>query len=157
MVELVTQAEYARHRKVKRQTIFIWKKQKRIVMVGRMVDVVASDKRLAETESPGHKAGADERAGKRTTDNAAFYASRAALIAIHVQQAQIELDQTLDAVILRADAERQAFEDQQRFRDAMMGLPDQYADRLATITNVREMREVLRLMLTDAIGGVTDG
>ena len=157
MVKLITQAAYARHRKVTRQTIFTWKKQGRIIMRGNKVDVVASDARLKETECPGRKAGADERAGKRSADNAEFYESRAALLAIHVQQAQIELDQTIDAVILREDAERQALEDEQRFKACMMGLPDKYADRLATITNVRETREALRLMLRDAICEVANG
>jgi hypothetical protein len=156
MPELVTQAEYARRQGVRPQTIGEWKKLGRIVMAGRRVDVAASDKRLEETECPGHKAGADERAGKQPKEAKDFYVSRAELQAIKVKQAQIELDQTTRLLILREDAERQAFEDGRRFRDAMMGLPDQYADRLATITDVREMREALRLMLRDAIGGVSD-
>ena len=161
MTELVTQTEYASRRGVKPQTIFVWKKQNRIVMVGRKVDVVASDKRMRETESPGHKAGASERAGGQLAEEPGeakdFYVSRAELEAIKVKRAQIDLDTTTALLILREDAERQAFEDGRRFRDAMMGLPDQYADRLATIINVREMREALRLMLRDAISGVSDG
>lgn len=153
--EYITQAEYARRKGVTPQTIFIWKKQKRIVMAGRKVDVAASDKRLKATECPGNKAGANERAGKQPEEAKDFYQSRAELQAIKVELAQIELDQAQGVLILREDAEKTAFENGRRFRDAMMGLPDQYADRLAQVSDVREMREALRLMLTDAIGGLT--
>ena len=156
MSELITQAEYARRRDVTPQTIGTWKTLGRIVMVGRKVNVAASDKMLEETECPGNKAGADERAGKSTDTGKSFQESRAELQAIKVKQAQLELDQSIGILILREDAERQAFSDGRRFRDSMMALPDQYADRLAIITNVREMREALRLMLRDTIGGVSD-
>jgi hypothetical protein len=134
----------------------VWKKNDRIVMRGSKVDVTASNRKLKKTECPGRKTGADERAGKATQSSSSYQKGRAALQNIKVKQAQLEYDKALGILVLRDSAERQAFEDGRRFRDAMMGLPDQYADRLAAVTNVREMREALRIMLRDAIGGVTD-
>ena len=138
MPELVSQAAYARHQDVSQQTVGTWKKEGRLVMAGRKVDVAASDTRLAETECPGRKAGAIERKGNGVTKEAAsFQASRAALQSIKVKQAQLELDKQSGVLVVRADAERQAFEDGRRFRDAMMSLPDQYksVSAFAPITN----------------------
>ena len=159
MPELISQAAYARHQDVAPQTIGAWKKAGRIVMVGRKVDVKASDEMLAATEDPGNKMGAEERYGKKkgiSEDATSFQKSRAEFEALKVKKARLEYDQLAGALVSRGTAEKQAFENGRRFRDCIMSLPDSYADRLAAITNVREMREALRVMLKDAIAGISD-
>jgi hypothetical protein len=49
MADLVTQAEFARRRGVSRKTVTKWKQAGKLVMQGELVDVEASEARLAHT------------------------------------------------------------------------------------------------------------
>jgi hypothetical protein len=50
--KLLSQAAYARLKQVTKGRVSQWKKERRLVMVKGLVDVAASDRRLADTETP---------------------------------------------------------------------------------------------------------
>jgi hypothetical protein len=70
MADLVTQAEFARRRGVSRKTVTKWKQAGKLVMQGELVDVEASEARLAHTARADASAGAEGSGAGRSARDA---------------------------------------------------------------------------------------
>ncbi len=159
-MDLVTRAECARRLKVSREYIGKMVKKGRIPLVGgKHIDMDTVKEHLGRTASSigAVKEALNGKAKSSIDGKITLIDAQTALTTYKAKTAKLEYEQLEGRLMGREEAKRQAFDAGRRVRDALMVLPDQYADRLAVVSAPREMREVLRLMLRDVIGSIVDG
>ena len=153
--ELVSQAEYARHRGVSRQYISRLAKAGVLVVRGGKVDVAASDAVLddrLEKISEAATSGQVETGGQATT----YAQAKLADILFRARLRKLEYE-TKSAKLIPADEVKvQWFKSARQIRDKLLAVPAKLAPQLAALTEVRAVRELLDAEIEGILKGLQD-
>ena len=146
MAKLVSQADYARHRKVTRKTVTMWKQSGLLAMVDGKVDLRASDKRIAanglrdraaakdsDTDDPIDDGALESLAELFAGDDAGLSLREASRVKENFLAKKHRLDfmQKSGKLVDRAEIEKKIFEKARIERDAWLNWPVRIAAVLA--------------------------
>jgi phage terminase Nu1 subunit (DNA packaging protein) len=160
---LMSQAEYARYRKVHRSYINRLAKRGILVMRGKLVDVAASDAVLddrpvevepAPAVNTGQQRASAEAigAGQRTT----FAEARTAEMIFRARLRKLEYETKSGKLILTDEVKVQWFKLGRQIRDKLLAVPAKLAPQLAALTDTRQVRELLDVEIEGILKGLQD-
>jgi len=153
--ELVSQAEYARHRGVSRQYISRLAKAGVLVMRGGKVDVAASDAVLddrPEKISEAATSGPVE-AGAQTTT---YAQAKLADMLFRARLRKLEYETKSGKLIPTDEVKVVWFKQARQIRDKLLAVPTKLAPQLAALTEVRAVRELLDAEIEAILRGLQD-
>jgi hypothetical protein len=167
---MMTQAEYARHRRKSRQYISQLSKAGVLVMRGgkidvRATDIVLDDKPVDEAHEPAATATAapSRQAGDSLPQagGASFGQARTIEMVFRAKLRRLEFE-TKQARLIEAEAVRKTIAEAVRtIRDGILGLPDRLATVLAAESDPKKVHVILKTELSreleglaNAIGGI---
>jgi phage terminase Nu1 subunit (DNA packaging protein) len=153
--ELVSQAEYARHRGVSRQYISRLAKAGVLVMRGGKVDVAASDAVLddrPEKVSEAATSGPVETGAQATT----YAQAKLADMLFRARLRKLEYE-TKSAKLIPTDEVKVVwFKQARQIRDKLLAVPAKLAPQLAAVSDVRAVRELLDTEIEAILKGLQD-
>jgi AcrR family transcriptional regulator len=162
MSEAVTMAAFARMRGVNKGTVTRWREQGRIIMDGGKVDVVASERQLAETGGARPDV-AERHARKRNGEEVdkdapdlgpgGYQAARAMNEHYKALRAKAEYEQMIGNLLARDDVDAAMRNIGAAVRAALDVLPDQTAPLVGPVTDLHEVHT----LLSDACRNVLRG
>ena len=140
--QLVSQAEYARHRARSRQYISRLAKAGVLVMRGGKVDVAASDAVLDDRPEKVSEAatGATVEGSPQTTT---YAQARLADMVFRAKLRRLEFETRSGKLIPADEVKVQWFKLGRQIRDKLLGMPAKLAPQLAALSDMREVRELL--------------
>jgi hypothetical protein len=160
---MMTQAEYARHRRKSRQYISQLAKAGVLVMRGGKIDVratdtVLDDKPVDEVREPPGTAGAQTaRVGSDSlpqAGGASFGQARTIEMVFRAKLRRLEFE-TKQARLIEAEAVRKTIAEAVRaIRDGILGLPDRLATVLAAESDQKKVHVILKTELTRELEGL---
>ena len=153
--ELVSQAEYARHRGVSRQYISRLAKAGVLVMRGGKVDVAASDAVLddrPEEISEAATSGPVE-AGAQTTT---YAQAKLADMLFRARLRKLEYETKSGKLIPTDEVKVVWFKQARQIRDKLLAMPAKLAPQLAAVSEVRAVRELLDAEIEGILRGLQD-
>ncbi|MGQ9686257.1 MAG: hypothetical protein ACUVT2_08140 [Thiobacillaceae bacterium] len=138
----MSQAEYARHRRVSRQYVSRLLKAGVLVMRGGKVDVAASDAVLDDRPEKVSEAAtsATVEAGSQTTT---YAQAKLADMLFRARLRKLEYETRSGKLIPADEVKVQWFRLARQIRDKLLGMPAKLAPQLAALSDVREVRELL--------------
>ena len=153
--ELVSQAEYARHRRVSRQYISRLAKAGVLVMRGGKVDVAASDAVLddrPEKVSEAATSGPVE-AGAQTTT---YAQAKLADMLFRARLRKLEYETKSGKLIPTDEVKVVWFKQARQIRDKLLAVPAKLAPQLAALGEARAVRELLDAEIEGILRGLQD-
>jgi phage terminase Nu1 subunit (DNA packaging protein) len=153
--ELVSQAEYARHRGVSRQYISRLAKAGVLVVRGGKVDVAASDAVLddrPEKISEAATSGPVE-AGAQTTT---YAQAKLADMLFRARLRKLEYETKSGKLIPTDEVKVVWFKQARQIRDKLLAMPAKLAPQLAALGEVRAVRELLDTEIEAILRGLQD-
>jgi len=153
--QLVSQAEYARHRGVSRQYISRLAKAGVLVMRGGKVDVAASDAVLddrPEKISEAATSGPVE-AGAQTTT---YAQAKLADMLFRARLRKLEYETKSGKLIPTDEVKAVWFKQARQIRDKLLAVPAKLAPQLAALGEVRAVRELLDTEIEGILKGLQD-
>ena len=153
--ELLSQAEYARHRKTSRQYISRLAKAGVLVMRNGRVDVAASDAVLDDRPEKASEAvtSAPAEAGPQTTS---YAQAKLADMVFRAKLRRLEFETRSGKFLLADDVKVKWFGLSRTIRDKALALPAKLAPQLAALSDVREVRDLLEAEVTAFLRGVQE-
>jgi len=149
----MTQAEYARYRKVNRSYINRLAKRGILVLRGKLVDAAASDAvlddRPVDFEARQSTSGTETRlptevgAGAGVPPATSFAQARTAEMIFRARLRKLEYETKSGKLIPADEVKVQWFKLGRQIRDKLLGMPAKLAPQLAALTDTREVRELL--------------
>ncbi len=152
---LVSQADYARHRRVSRQYISRLAKAGVLVMRGGKVDLVASDAVLDDRPdkvSEAATSGPVEASGQTTT----YAQARLADMLFRARLRKLEFETKSGKLVTTDEVKAQWFRLARQLRDKLLAVPAKLAPQLAALTDVRQVRELLDGEIEAILKGLQD-
>lgn len=159
---LMTQAEYARYRKVNRSYINRLAKRGILIMRGKLVDVAASDAVLddrpvdVEPSSPvntGQQRSPGEAVGAAPSS---FAQARTAEMIYKAKLRKLEFETKSGKLVGTDEVKAQWFRLARQVRDKLLAVPAKLAPQLAALTDVRQVRELLDGEIEGILKGLQD-
>jgi phage terminase Nu1 subunit (DNA packaging protein) len=161
---LMTQAEYARHRKVNRSYISRLAKRGILVMRGGKVDVAASDAVLddrpvdVESQEPVNTVN-NPRPPMESVGAAqptSFAQARTAEMIFRAKLRKLEFEAKSGKLIPADEVKIKWFTLGRQIRDKLLGMPAKLAPQLAALSDAREVRELLESEITAILKSVQE-
>ena len=163
---LLTRAEFARANGYSKSSVTRFQQAGRLVMVGDLVDPVASLKRIADTSDPArddvvrrHAEGRADRASSPTQGASgatagAYHSARAVKEKYAALSAKLEYEKAAGDLIAKSDVDTslQSFATSVRVRIELM--PDQLAPILAPISDIDEIHALLSAHVREILTAV---
>jgi len=159
---LMTQAEYARHRKVNRSYISRLAKRGILVMRGKLVDVAASDAVLddkpVDLESQETPAGAARPPvdGVGTPPAGSFAQARTAEMIFRARLRKLEYETRTGKFLPADEVKVKWFGIARQIRDKLLGLPAKLAPQLAALGDLNQIRDLLDTEITATLRGLQE-
>jgi phage terminase Nu1 subunit (DNA packaging protein) len=153
--QLLSQADYARHRRVSRQYISRLAKAGVLVMRGRKVDVAASDAVLDDRPdkvSQAATSGPVEPGAQTTT----YAQAKLADMVFRAKLRRLEFETKSGKLIPADEVKVQWFKLARQIRDKLLAVPSKLAPQLAALSEVREVRELLDGEIEAILRGLED-
>ena len=153
--QLMSQAEYARHRRVSRQYVSRLAKAGVLVMRAGKVDVAASDAVLDDRPEKVSEAAtsATVEAGLQTTS---YAQAKLADMVFRARLRKLEYETRSGKLIPADEVKVQWFRLARQIRDKLLGLPAKLAPQLAALAEVRQVRELLAVEIEAVLRGLQD-
>jgi phage terminase Nu1 subunit (DNA packaging protein) len=153
--ELLSQAEYARHRGVSRQYISRLAKAGVLVVRGGKVDVAASDAVLDDRPEKVSEAAtnAPEEAGGQTTS---YAQAKLADMLFRARLRKLEYETKSAKLIPTDEVKAVWFKQARQIRDKLLALPAKLAPQLAAVSDLRAVRELLDSEIEGILKGLQD-
>jgi len=158
---LMTQAEYARHRKVNRSYISRLAKRGILVMRGKLVDVAASDAVLddkpVDLESQETPIGASRPpADGGAAPAGSFAQARTAEMIFRARLRKLEYETRTGKFLPADEVKVRWFTIARQIRDKLLGLPAKLAPQLAALGDLKEIRDLLDTEITATLRGLQE-
>jgi phage terminase Nu1 subunit (DNA packaging protein) len=153
--QLVSQAEYARHRGVSRQYISRLAKAGVLVMRGGKVDVAASDAVLDDRPEKVSEAATSapvETGGQTTT----YAQAKLADMLFRARLRKLEYETRSAKLIPTDEVKAVWFKQARQIRDKLLALPAKLAPQLAAVSELRAVRELLDTEIEGILKGLQD-
>jgi phage terminase Nu1 subunit (DNA packaging protein) len=161
-VGLMSQAEYARYRKVNRSYINRLAKRGILVLRGKRVDVAASDAVLDDrpvdvepqpaVNTGQHRPSAEALSVPPTS----FAQARTAEMIFRARLRKLEYETKSGKLIRTDEVKVQWFKSARQIRDKLLAVPAKLAPQLAALTEVRAVRELLDVEIEGILRGLQD-
>jgi phage terminase Nu1 subunit (DNA packaging protein) len=153
--ELVSQAEYARHRGVSRQYISRLAKAGVLVMRGGKVDLAASDAVLDDRPEKVSEAAtsAPVEAGAQATT---YAQAKLADMLFRARLRKLEYETKSAKLIPTDEVKAVWFKQARQIRDKFLAVPAKLAPQLAAVSDVRAVRELLDTEIEGILKGLQD-
>lgn len=155
--QLVSQADYARHRACSEAHVSKLKSSGWLVMEGDLVDVAASDAKIAENSDPGR--GGDrsvpaQQAPKADAPAGSYLDSRNREAAARAAMSELDLAKRRGELVERADVEREVYSLARSAQRALLLMPDECASLVpdAVQDEVRKILTARVLKLCEELG-----
>jgi hypothetical protein len=152
---LMSQADYARHRKVDRSYISRLAKKGILVLRGKFVDVAASDAvlddRPVDVEPPERVPTGPPRPPSEATGTAAptnFAQARTAEMVFRARLRKLEFELKSGKLIATDEVNVKWFGIARQIRDKLLAMPAKLAPQLAALSDARAVRELLEAEIT---------
>lgn len=158
----MTQAEYARHRKVNRSYISRLAKRGILVMRGKLVDVAASDAVLddkpVDLESQETPAGTSRPPvdGVGAPAAGSFAQARTAEMIFRARLRKLEYETRTGKFLPADEVKVRWFTIARQIRDKLLGLPAKLAPQLAALGDLKEIRDLLDTEITATLRGLQE-
>jgi uncharacterized protein YciI len=159
---LMSQAEYARHRKVHRSYINRLAKRGILIMRGKLVDVAASDAVLDDrpvdvepqpaVNTTPQRAAEASGAAQPTT----FAQARTAEMIFRARLRKLEYETKSAKLIPAGEVKLVWFKVAREIRDKLLAVPAKLAPQLAALADVRAVRELLDVEIEAILKGLQD-
>ncbi len=159
---LMTQAEYARYRKVHRSYINRLAKRGILVLRGKLVDVAASDAVLDDRPvdvEPGPSVNSGQQRPPGEAVSAApssFAQARTAEMIYKAKLRKLEFETKSGKLVATDEVKAQWFRLVRDIRDKLLAVPAKLAPQLAALTDVRQVRELLDVEVEAILKGLQD-
>jgi phage terminase Nu1 subunit (DNA packaging protein) len=161
---LMTQAEYARYRKVNRSYINRLAKRGVLVMRGKLIDVSASDSVLDDKPvdvlpEPEPEAFADQSGPSGDVTEArpgSFAAARTAEMIFRARLRKLEYETRSAKLIPTDEVKAVWFKQARQIRDKLLAMPAKLAPQLAAVSEPRAVRELLDSEIEAILKGLQD-
>jgi hypothetical protein len=150
---LMTQAEYARHRKVNRSYISRLATRGILVLRGKLVDAAASDAVLDDKPVDLVLTESRTRGSQPTVDGGgapagSFAQARTADMIYRAKLRKLEFETRSGKYLLADEVKVTWFNAARQIRDKLLGMPSKLAPQLAALGDLKEIRDLLDTEIT---------
>jgi hypothetical protein len=155
---LVTQANYARHRRVDRSYISRLAKRGILVLRGKLVDVAASDAVLDDrpvdvepqgpSQAPHSPQSPPPLESSGAVQPASFAQAKTVEMVFKAKLKKLEFEARAGKLIPSGEVKVKWFVIVRQIRDKLLAMPAKLAPQLAALSDVREVRELLDAEIT---------
>jgi hypothetical protein len=160
--QLMSQAEYARYRRVSRQYVSRLAKRGILVMRGKLVDVAASDAVLDDkpVDVAPHDSGLEPQARTSPVEapggapRSSFAEARTAEMVFRARLRKLEFETKSGKFISADEVKVKWYTLARQIRDKALAMPAKLAPQLAALTDVAEIRDLLDAEVTAFLRGL---
>ncbi|MCB9990692.1 MAG: hypothetical protein H6867_04860 [Rhodospirillales bacterium] len=173
MAKPVSQAEYARRKKVSRQYVNKLVQQGKIPLdEKKRIDPDIADAVLAQLADPARRLNdeapedeydpvpaendEEEAAGNAANDHASFARIRTAREGYQAKLAQLDYEERAGKLVKKDDVAKEAYDVSRRLRDRFLALPQELTGTLIGMTDEKEMIRFLRSKIRDVLMEAAD-
>ena len=155
MAELVTQAEYARHRGVSPMAVSKAVKSKRITLIDGLIDIEVADIQWERKTNPDQAARANSARGSidQTGETSEYWQIRIRREKAEALKIELQLAEMSGKLVDREKVEAAAYQVGRLLRDMVLAVPGKLAGELAVMSDPllveARMREELRKILSE--------
>lgn len=145
----LSEAAYARHRGVSRQSVSEYKQRGQLVMAGELVDVVASDALLLGSQNP--VVGGDRSKSAVTEDESrGLFAAKTREAQARAVERELKVRRQAGELVDRESVSKAVFASARAAQESLMAIADRLSPGLAVETDASEIHK----MLTDELRAV---